>query len=182
MPDSKGGVCDILSYSPEASLRSSWSTIASPRFNVYEKDRSCDDLNSLQLDKESPRARILTGKTPIVNIEAEEEAVGTSHNNPLQFLGFPGDSFFHGQSISTKPKFTSRPIKSPPRPESIPLKAKPTYSVQPSNQKIQIEPFSQTASLLLGRDGKTNILTQKNTYLNDNSPSCDGQKSQQNMQ
>ena len=37
LPDSKGGVCDILAYSSNVSIRSTWSTIASPRFNIYER-------------------------------------------------------------------------------------------------------------------------------------------------
>ena len=55
-------MCDILAYAPDVLIRSTWSTIASPRFNIYERDRSCDDLNSLNLESEAPRSRILTGK------------------------------------------------------------------------------------------------------------------------
>ena len=67
LPDSQGGVCDILAYSID-SHPSSWSTIASPRFNVYERDRSCDELNSLNLNKEEPSGRVLTGKIKEQNL------------------------------------------------------------------------------------------------------------------
>ena len=59
-------MCDILAYAPDVLIRSTWSTIASPRFNIYERDRSCDDLNSLNLESEAPRSRILTGKKSIL--------------------------------------------------------------------------------------------------------------------
>ena len=62
LPDSQGGICDLLEYSPKHSLRSTWATIASPRFSIFERDRGCDDLNSLNLEQEVPRGRILTGK------------------------------------------------------------------------------------------------------------------------
>ena len=71
-PNSEGGVCDLLAYSPKYSLRSTWATIASPRFSIFERDRSCDDLNSLNLEQEQPRGRILTGKHPIVNIMVQD--------------------------------------------------------------------------------------------------------------
>ena len=72
LPDSKGGQCDVLAYSPKHSLRSTWKTIASPRFSIFERDRGCDDLNSLNLEQEEPRGRILTGKHPIVNIMVQD--------------------------------------------------------------------------------------------------------------
>ena len=72
LPDSKGGQCDVLAYSPKHSLRSTWKTIASPRFSIFERDRGCDDLNSLNLEQEEPRGRILTGKHPVVNIMVQD--------------------------------------------------------------------------------------------------------------
>ena len=94
-PNSEGGVCDLLAYSPKYSLRSTWATIASPRFSIFERDRSCDDLNSLNLEQEQPRGRILTGKHPIVNIMAqvpevyEDEEFFTPNARPT-FSGFTG--------------------------------------------------------------------------------------------
>ena len=69
LPDSQGGICDLLEYSPKHSLRSTWATIASPRFSIFERDRGCDDLNSLNLEQEVPRGRILTGKHHILQVD-----------------------------------------------------------------------------------------------------------------
>jgi hypothetical protein len=118
-PDSEGGSCDILAYAPQVASRSSWSTIASPRFNIYEKDRSCDNLNTLNLDDEV-RGRILTGKNPIVNIDAAtEEFLGQSQVLPRPmptFAGFTGNSFYQVQPVN-------RPYSRPP--------------VRPANQDLQ---------------------------------------------
>ena len=92
-PNSEGGVCDLLAYSPKYSLRSTWATIASPRFSIFERDRSCDDLNSLNLEQEQPRGRILTGKHPIVNIMAQVPEVYEDEVTPNvrpTFSGFTG--------------------------------------------------------------------------------------------
>ena len=154
LPDSKGGICDILAYAPDVSIRSSWSTIASPRFNIYERDRSCDDLNSLNLESEAPRSRILTGKTQ-VNIEDP-----SSLDQTTEFAGVSGNSYYHVQSISTPSlKFSPRPVEIPTIQSLPPLTSssqKPVYSVAEStNQKIQLG-HSSTASLLLG-NGKKNF-------------------------
>ena len=142
MPDSEGGVCDILAYAPTIALRSSWSTIASPRFNIYERDRSCDDLNSLNLDKEEPKSRILTGKKPIVNIAALPPRPS--------FSGISGNSFYHVQPISKLP--ASGTAIAPKPVYSVAHQSKPEYTVvvpQPSNQKIDF--VSQTGNSLHGK-------------------------------
>ena len=86
------------------------------------------------------------------------------------FAGFSGNSFYHVLPIPKRPRplpplrrpsitttlFSPRPVKV--RRPSAPLTSKPIYTTvgqqpQSSNQKIEIENFSHTASLLRG-EGK----------------------------
>ena len=170
LPDSRGGICDLLAFSLDSNP-SSWSTLASPKFNIYEKNRNCDLVNNLNLDKElPPKARILTGKTPIVN---RIQALPWPSSQPSsaqfpQFSGMTGNSFYQVQSIDRpnrpeyRPQFSPRPVKIPNIPP--PVKAeheKPVYQPvlsdeipeESSNQKIQLS-SSNVAALLLGNDGK----------------------------
>ena len=83
------------------------------------------------------------------------------------FAGFSGNSFYHVLPIDKRPRpfpplrrpsitttlFSPRPVKV--RRPSSPLTSKPIYTTvgqrpQSSNQKIEIENFSHTASLLRG--------------------------------
>ena len=93
--DDTEGRCDLLAYSSDP-LKQSMETLADPKFNIYQKDGSCDDLNNLNLNSEMPRSRELTGKIA---------------NNPKppysrpQFSGFLGNSFFHVHNL--KPQYST---------------------------------------------------------------------------
>ena len=71
-------------------------TLADPKYNIYQKDGSCDDLNNLNLNSEMPRSRELKGK--IANDPPPP------YSRP-QFSGFLGNSFFHVQNL--KPQYSS---------------------------------------------------------------------------
>ena len=101
LPDSKGGQCDVLAYSPKHSLRSTWKTIASPRFSIFERDRGCDDLNSLNLEQEEPRGRILTGKHPIVNIMVQDTLLPEGY---YEMEDEENVRLLHTQSEAARPK------------------------------------------------------------------------------
>ena len=93
--DDSKGQCDLLAYSSDP-LKQSMETLADPKYNIYQKDGSCDDLNNLNLNSEMPRSRELTGK--IANDPPPP------YSRP-QFSGFLGNSFFHVQNL--KPQYST---------------------------------------------------------------------------
>lgn len=147
---------------------SSWTTIASPRFNIYERDRSCDEVNSLNLQKEEPRGRVLTGlyqrflgalklsfpsmvcvlqKDYILTIfpfqgkKAIVDIEAASSLSPHSFE--PQFAGIAGNSFYHVHSISKPPIKFSPRPvkkNPAALVVKPVYTAvqQPSNQKIQL--------------------------------------------
>jgi hypothetical protein len=121
--ESEGSTCDLLGETTATSASpSSWSTIATPHFTVYERLQAC-------WKPADPQGRILTGKSHQqmsldLDLDYELELIGlpqhhverhfaTYQTDPPAFAGFSGGSFYQVDAIGKKPVYTSpdQPVK-----------------------------------------------------------------------
>ncbi len=115
---------------------STWNTIASPHFTVYQRNRRC------WAGGEDAESRILTGKNKVFDPEpdygelemfglepqrVERHFAGQGSDPPPAFAGFSGGSFYQVDAIDKKSIYSSpdqpvKPVYEPVKPVYEPVK------------------------------------------------------------
>ena len=128
--------CDLLSEASALTTDpSTWNTIASPHFTIYQRNRKC--WNGGNPDDADPEGRILTGKNKVFDPEfeledlesfalephhqAERHYEGQGSQPSPAFAGFSGGSFYQVDAIDKKaiyayPDQPVKPVYKPAKP------------------------------------------------------------------